>query len=59
MRRAQRLTLAGPIEFSMCMQAAQAREFEPDDNHGFVHMVPMADAELIKLQQESGYAYMR
>lgn len=59
MRRAQSLTLAGPIEFRMCTQAAQAHGFEPDDIHGFVKMVPMADAELIELQREEGYAYMR
>ncbi|MBK5968512.1 MULTISPECIES: DsrE family protein [Thiorhodovibrio] len=47
-RRAQSLTLA-----------AQAHGFKPKDIHGFVKMVPMADAELITLQQEDGYAYMR
>lgn len=59
MRRAQSLTVAGPIEFRMCTQAAEAHGFEPSDIHGFVKMVPMADAELIKLQQQEGYAYMR
>ena len=59
MRRAQSLTVAGLIEFRMCMQAAQAHGLEPDNIHGFVKMVPMADAELIKLQREAGYAYMR
>lgn len=59
MRRVQSLTVAGPIEFRMCMAAAQAHGFEPEEIHGFVEMVPMADAELIELQQEEGYAYMR
>jgi hypothetical protein len=27
--------------------------------HGFVRVVPMADAEIVRLQQEEGYAYMR
>jgi intracellular sulfur oxidation DsrE/DsrF family protein len=59
MRRAQSLTLAGPIEFRMCRVAAKARGYEPQAIHGFVKVVPMADAEIVKLQQEGGYAYMR
>lgn len=59
MARAQSLTQAGPIEFRMCVVAARARGFKPEDIHGFVQMVPMADAELVKLQREDGYAYMR
>ena len=59
MQRAQSLTLAGPIEFRMCRVAAKAHGFEPNDIHGFVKLVPMADAEIVKLQQEDGYAYMR
>jgi hypothetical protein len=26
--------------------------------HGFVEIVPMADAEIIELQQQEGYVYM-
>ena len=59
MERARSLTQAGPIEFRMCVVAARARGYKPEDIHGFVRMVPMADAELIRLQQEDGYAYMR
>lgn len=59
MRRAQSLTLAGPIEFRMCKVAAQGHGFGPGDIHGFVRVVPMADAEIVRLQQEEGYAYMR
>lgn len=59
MERAQSLTVAGPIEFRMCTVAARAHGYAPEDIHGFVHMVPMADAELIQLQREQGYAYMR
>jgi len=59
MRRAQSLTLAGPIEFRMCEAAAHARGFAPEDIHGFVHMVPMADAEIIRLQQEEGHVFMQ
>ena len=59
MRRAQSLTVAGPIEFRMCRVAAKAHGYDPEDIHGFVKLVPMADAEIVKLQQEGGYAYMR
>jgi intracellular sulfur oxidation DsrE/DsrF family protein len=58
MQRAQSLTLSGPVEFRMCKVAARAHGFEPGDIHGFVKVVPMADAELVRLQQEEGYAYM-
>lgn len=59
MQRAQSLTLAGPIEFRMCRVAARGHGYEPEDIHGFVKLVPMADGEIVKLQQEGGYAYMR
>jgi intracellular sulfur oxidation DsrE/DsrF family protein len=32
--------------------------YAPKDIHGFVSMVPMGDAEIIRLQQQ-GYGYMR
>jgi hypothetical protein len=59
MRRAQSLTMAGPIVFRMCMQAAKGHGLEPGEIHGFVEMVPMADAELVRLQREEDYAYMQ
>jgi uncharacterized protein len=59
MRRAKSLTLAGPIEYRMCRVAAKAHGYDPHDIHGFVTLVPMADAEIVKLQQEGGYVYMR
>lgn len=59
MERAQSLTVAGPIQFRMCTVAARAHGYAPKDIHGFVQMVPMADAELVRLQREEGYAYMR
>ncbi len=59
MQRAQSLTLAGPIEFRMCQVAARGHGLEPGDIHGFVKVVPMADAEIVRLQQEQGYVYMR
>ena len=59
MQRAQSLTLAGPVEFRMCRVAARGHGLEPEDIHGFVKLVPMADAEIVRLQREDGYAYMR
>jgi len=59
MQRAKSLTLAGPVEFRMCRIAAQGHGVEPDQINGFVKVVPMADAEIVRLQQEEGYAYMR
>ena len=58
MTRAQSLSVGGIIEFRMCRLAAQGQGFKPEDIHGFVTMVPMADAEIIDLQSK-GYAYMR
>lgn len=59
MERAESLTQSGPIDFRICQAAAGIRGFEPEDFHGFVRMVPMADSEIIRLQQEEGYAYMQ
>lgn len=58
MQRAQSATHSGVIEFRMCRIAARGHGFEPADIHGFVTLVPMADAEIVRLQQ-AGYAYMR
>ena len=57
MRRAQSLTVGTSIEFRMCLAAAKLSGYGPDDIHGFVTMVPMADAEIARLQHD-GYAYM-
>ncbi len=59
MVRAQSLTVGGTIEIRMCRIAARGHGFEPEDIHGFVQIVPMADAEIVRLQQEEGYAYMQ
>lgn len=58
MRRAQSLTVGGVIEFRMCQIAAANRGLHAHDIHGFVQMVPMGDAEIVRLQQEEAYAYM-
>ena len=58
MDRAQSSTVGTSIEFRMCRVAARQRNYEAKDIHGFVDMVPMADAEIVKLQHDN-YAYMR
>jgi intracellular sulfur oxidation DsrE/DsrF family protein len=58
MTRAQSLTVGGVVDIRMCRAAAKRRGYEPADIHGFVTIVPMADAEIVQLQQE-GYAYMQ
>ena len=59
MTRAQSLTVGGAIEIRMCQIAARGHGFDPEDIHGFVQIIPMADAEIVRLQQEEGYAYMQ
>ena len=59
MERARSLTVGDIVQFRMCRVAAAGHGLEPDDIHGFVKVVPMADAEIVRLQQEEGYAYMR
>ena len=59
MQRAQSLSVGDVVEYRMCRAAARMQGFNPEDIHGFVKMVPMADAEIVRLQQEEGFAYMR
>jgi intracellular sulfur oxidation DsrE/DsrF family protein len=59
MVRAQSLSVGDVIEFRMCRASALLQGFRPQDIHGFIKMVPMADAEIVRLQQEEGFAYMR
>ncbi|MBI1283293.1 MAG: hypothetical protein GC183_03000 [Thiobacillus sp.] len=59
MRRAYSLSVGDVVEYRMCRAAARMHGFEPKDIHGFVKMVPMAEAEIVRLQQEEGFAYMR
>jgi len=58
MKRAQSLTVGTSIEFRMCRAAAKVLKYEPEDIHGFVKMVPMADAEIVRLQKNN-YTYMQ
>lgn len=59
MTRARSLSVGGVIKFHMCKIAAKGHGYDPQDIHGFVDLVPMADAEIVRLQNEEGYAYMR
>ncbi|KPV39088.1 hypothetical protein AN478_12335 [Thiohalorhabdus denitrificans] len=58
MTRAHSLTMGDVIEFRMCKEAAAAMDYGPEDIHGFVTLVPMAEAEIIRLQEE-GHAYLQ
>ncbi len=59
MRRAQSLTVGNVVKIKMCKIAASQRGFEPEDIHGFVEMIPMAEAEIVRLQTQEGHGYMR
>jgi len=41
--------LTPPIRFTMCKMSANFQSFEDDKVQGFVTLVPMGDAELIRL----------
>jgi intracellular sulfur oxidation DsrE/DsrF family protein len=58
MGRARSLILGEIIQFRVCQASARMQGYSKKDLPGFVTMVPMADAEIVKLQQ-NGYAYLR
>ena len=57
--RAQSLVVAETLKIRMCKLAAEGHGYAPDQIHGFVKMVPMGDAEIIRLQNEEQHAYMQ
>jgi intracellular sulfur oxidation DsrE/DsrF family protein len=59
MHRAQSLVEGEVLKIRMCQIAAKSHGFGPKDIHGFVEMIPMGDAEIIRLQPEEDHAYMR
>jgi intracellular sulfur oxidation DsrE/DsrF family protein len=59
MHRAQSLVESEAITIKMCKIAAQSQGFSPEDIQGFVEMVPMGDAEIVRLQYEEDHAYMQ
>ena len=59
MHRAQSLVEGETLKIRMCKLAAEGHGFKPSQIHGFVKMVPMGDAEIIRLQNEEHHAYMQ
>ena len=57
--RAQSLTVGDVVKIKMCKLAAEGQGFEPADIHGFVELVPMGDAEIIRLQFDEAHTYMQ
>jgi intracellular sulfur oxidation DsrE/DsrF family protein len=57
--RAESLVSGEVLKLKMCKLAAEALGYKPEDIHGFVELVPMGDAEIIRLQYEEGHAYMQ
>lgn len=57
--RAQSLTVGGTIKIKMCKIAAEGQGYKPEDIHGFIELVPMGDAEIVRLQTEEAHAYMQ
>ena len=58
MLRARSLSMGDIIQFRLCKASASLQGYTRNDIQDFVSMVPMADAEIVRLQQE-GYAYLR
>jgi intracellular sulfur oxidation DsrE/DsrF family protein len=56
--RARGLALGGIIRFSLCRTSARMQGYGDHDFADFIAMVPMADAEIVRLQT-TGYAYLR
>jgi len=57
--RAESLISSEALKIKMCKVAAEAQGYKPEDIHGFVELVPMGDAEIIRLQYEEDHAYMQ
>lgn len=58
MQRANSATVAEIIQFRLCLASAKMQGFNKNDFYDFVQLVPMADAEIVELQNQ-GYAYLR
>lgn len=57
-KRARGLSYGEVIQFRICQASAKMQGLARKDFDDFIKLVPMADAEIIKLQHE-GYAYMK
>lgn len=56
--RAKSLTMADIIWFRLCKASASIQGYNEKDFDEFIALVPMADAEIIELQNQ-GYGYLR
>jgi len=56
-RRAQDLAIGDVIQFRLCQASAKMQGFSRSDFEDFIKLVPMADAEIVRLQHD-GYAYL-
>lgn len=59
MRRAQIFAVGDTLKFRLCEAVARLRGFEPRDFHGFIEVVPMAEADSGRLQAKEGHACLR
>lgn len=59
MHRAHSLVDSEVLKIKMCQLAAEGHGYKSKQIHGFVEMVPMGDAEIIRLQNEENHAYMQ
>lgn len=59
MHRAQSLVEAETLKIRMCKLAAAGHGYKPEQIHGFIKIVPMGDAEILRLQNEQQHAYMQ
>lgn len=57
--RAQSLVEGETLKIRMCKLAAEGHGYKPNQIHGFIKVVPMGDAEIIRLQNEEQHAYMQ
>jgi hypothetical protein len=57
--RAQSLVAGEVLKMRMCKLAAEGQGYKPNDIHGFIKIVPMGDAEIVRLQNEEHHAYMQ
>lgn len=59
MQRAQSLVESEALTIKMCKIAAESQGYLPKDIHGFIEIIPMGDAEIIRLQYEEDHVYMQ
>lgn len=55
--RAQSLVEGETLKIRMCKLAAEGHGYKPNQIHSFIKIVPMGDAEIIRLQNEEQHAY--